>query len=66
MQNGIRKDHSYIIKDSEVYGMRDTPRMAMGVVTISMLYVIPLCIVHYALHKSVLHWKVCYIVPVQG
>ena len=58
---GIRKDTSYIIKFSAVYYMRYLLHMPMGAVIISMLYVINLFILHYALHKSVLHWKVCYI-----
>ena len=63
---GIRKDTSYINKYLAVDHIRDSLHMPMGAVTISMLYVIHLCILHYALPKSVLHWKVCYIFAFQG
>ena len=33
----------------------------MGAVTVYIFYVIFSCVLHYALHKSVLCWKVCYI-----
>ena len=33
----------------------------MWAVNISMLYVISLCILHYAPTDSILYWKVCYI-----
>ena len=58
---GIIRDTSYIITDSAVDDMRDSLHIPMGEVTISMFYVICLCILHYALPKSFFHWKVCYI-----
>ena len=61
MQHGIIKETSYIIKYSVVYDMIYLLHMPMVAVTISMLYVIRLFILRYALPKSVLHWKVCYI-----
>ena len=41
--------------------MRDSLHIPMGEVTLSMFYVIRLCILHYDPPKSVLNWKVCYI-----
>ena len=58
---GTRKETRYIIKDSKVDAIRDSLHMPMVAVTISMFYVISLCVLHYALPKYVLHWGVCYI-----
>ena len=55
---GIMQYTSYIIKYSAVYDMRDSLHMPMGEVTISMLYVIRLCILKYAPPKYVLHWNI--------
>ena len=57
----IGNDTSYIIKDSALYGMGDLLHMPMRVVTLSMFYVVRLCILHYVIPKSVLYWRVCYI-----
>ena len=51
----IRKETSYIIKDSEVDDTRYSLHMPMGEVTISMFYVISFYILHYVLPKSVLY-----------
>ena len=52
---GTIKDTSYINKDSAVDGTIDSINMPMGAVTIYMFYVIRLCILHYAIPKSVLN-----------
>ena len=41
--------------------MRDSLHMPMGEVFTSMFNVINFCIFHYALPKSFMYWKVCYI-----
>ena len=50
----IRKETSCINKNSDIYDMRDSLHMPMRAVTISMFYVICLCILQHALTKSVL------------
>ena len=61
MQHGTIKDTSYTNKDSAVDDTIDSLHIKIGAVTIYMFYVIRLWILHYALPKSVLNWKVCYI-----
>ena len=55
------KIYQLTIKDSAVDDIRDPLHMPILAVTIYIYYVIRLCILHYALPKSILHCKVCYI-----
>ena len=63
---GIIKCISYINKNSAVYYMRDSLHMPMGEVITSMFNVIHLCILHDALPKSFMYWKVFIYISFPG